>query len=251
MVYDLGPQDLATHLGSFVSELGVGVVGGCCGTTTEHLAAVIERVRPDTVRERQPTVIPSAASIYSQVPFDQDTSFLIIGERSNANGSKAFKEALLAEDLEGCVAVGQEQVREGAHLVDLCVDYVGRDGVADMSRIAAAFATDVAAPVVLDSTEPQVMEAGLERLGGRCVLNSANLEDGESEGSRLDRVFKLAAKHGAAVICLLIDEEGQARTLEWKLRVAHRIHDLAVERYGLEASRFDLRRPDVSPQHRR
>ncbi len=235
MVYDLGPQDLATHLGSFVSELGVGVVGGCCGTTTEHLAAVIERVRPDTVRERQPTVIPSAASIYSQVPFDQDTSFLIIGERSNANGSKAFKEALLAEDLEGCVAVGQEQVREGAHLVDLCVDYVGRDGVADMSRIAAAFATDVAAPVVLDSTEPQVMEAGLERLGGRCVLNSANLEDGESEGSRLDRVFKLAAKHGAAVICLLIDEEGQARTLEWKLRVAHRIHDLAVERYGLEA----------------
>ena len=236
MVYDLGPQDLATHLGSFVSELGVGVVGGCCGTTTEHLAAVIERVRPDTVRERQPTVIPSAASIYSQVPFDQDTSFLIIGERSNANGSKAFKEALLAEDLEGCVAVGQEQVREGAHLVDLCVDYVGRDGVADMSRIAAAFATDVAAPVVLDSTEPQVMEAGLERLGGRCVLNSANLEDGESEGSRLDRVFKLAAKHGAAVICLLIDEEGQARTLEWKLRVAHRIRDLAVERYGLEPS---------------
>jgi 5-methyltetrahydrofolate--homocysteine methyltransferase len=187
------------------------------------------------VHDRRPTVVPSAASIYSQVPFDQDTSFLIIGERSNANGSKAFKEALLADDLEGCVAVGQEQVREGAHLVDLCVDYVGRDGVADMSRIAAAFATDVAAPVVLDSTEPQVMEAGLERLGGRCVLNSANLEDGEAEGSRLDRVLKLAAKHGAAAICLLIDEEGQARTLEWKMRVAHRIHDIAVERYGLEA----------------
>ena len=236
MVYDLGPDDLATHLGSFVSELGVSVVGGCCGTTPEHLAAVMERVRPAELRERQPTVIPSAASIYSQVPFDQDTSFLIIGERSNANGSKAFKEALLADDIEGCVAVGQEQVREGAHLVDLCVDYVGRDGVADMSRIAAAFATDVAAPVVLDSTEPEVMEAGLERLGGRCVLNSANLEDGEGEGSRLDRVFRLAAKHGAAVICLLIDEEGQARTLEWKLRVAHRINDLAVERYGLKSS---------------
>ena len=236
MVYDLGPDDLATHLGSFVSELGVSVVGGCCGTTPEHLAAVMDRVRPAELRERQPTVIPSAASIYSQVPFDQDTSFLIIGERSNANGSKAFKEALLAEDVEGCVAVGQEQVREGAHLVDLCVDYVGRDGVADMSRIAAAFATDVAAPVVLDSTEPEVMEAGLERLGGRCVLNSANLEDGEGEGSRLDRVFRLAAKHGAAVICLLIDEEGQARTLEWKMRVAHRINDLAVERYGLKSS---------------
>ncbi len=235
MAYDLGPGDLAHHLGQFVSEMGIGVIGGCCGTTPEHLAAVIETVRPMTARPRHPESIPSAASIYSQVPFDQDTSFLIIGERANANGSKAFKEALLADDVEGCVAVGQQQVKEGAHLVDLCVDYVGRDGVADMTRLAAAFATDVAAPVVLDSTEPEVMEAGLERLGGRSVLNSANLEDGEAEGSRLDRVFSLARKHGAAVICLLIDEEGQARTLEWKLRIAHRIHDLAVNRYGLKS----------------
>ena len=236
MKYDLGPEELADHLATFTTEFGVGVVGGCCGTTPEHLAAVVARVRPATLKERQPVIIPSAASLYSQVPFDQDTSFMIIGERANANGSRAFRDALLADDLEGCIAIGQDQVKEGAHLVDLCVDYVGRDGVADMIKLASAFATDVAAPVVLDSTESPVMEAGLERLGGRSVLNSANLEDGDAEGSRIDRVFKLAAKHGAAVICLLIDEEGQARTLEWKMRVAHRIHDLAVNRYGLESS---------------
>ena len=236
MKYDLGPEELADHLATFTTEFGVGVVGGCCGTTPEHLAAVVARIRPVIAKERQPVIIPSASSIYSQVPFDQDTSFMIIGERANANGSRAFRDALLADDLEGCVAIGQDQVKEGAHLVDLCVDYVGRDGVADMIKLASAFATDVAAPVVLDSTESPVMEAGLERLGGRSVLNSANLEDGDAEGSRIDRVFKLARKHGAAVICLLIDEEGQARTLEWKMRVAHRIHDLAVDRYGLESS---------------
>jgi 5-methyltetrahydrofolate--homocysteine methyltransferase len=236
MAYDLAPDDLARHLAEFVSELGVGVVGGCCGTGPEHLAAVVERVRATTPRVRSPQPIPAAASIYSQVPFDQDTSFLIIGERSNTNGSKAFREALLADDIESCIAIAQSQVEEGAHLVDLCVDYVGRDGVEDMRRLAAAFATDVAAPVVLDSTEPEVMEAGLTQLGGRCVLNSANLEDGDGEGSRADRVFKLAKRYGAAVICLLIDEEGQARTADWKLKVARRLHDLAVNRYGLQPS---------------
>ncbi len=234
MVYDLGADELARHLSAFVEEFGVAVVGGCCGTTPDHLRAVVDAVRPLAVLDRAPTEVPSAASIYSQVPFDQDTSFLIIGERANANGSRAFRDALLSDDLDTSVAIGQEQLREGAHLVDLCVDYVGRDGVADMSRLASAFATDVAAPVVLDSTEPDVMEAGLERLGGRSVLNSANLEDGDGEGSRIDRVLTLARRHGAAVICLLIDEEGQARTVEWKMRVAHRIHDLAVTQYGLE-----------------
>ncbi|MEX1037902.1 MAG: methionine synthase [Acidimicrobiia bacterium] len=233
MVYDLGPEDLAGSLETFVTELGVGVVGGCCGTTPEHLAAVVEAIRPAPLFEREPVHVPAAASIYSQVNLDQDTSFLIIGERANANGSKAFREALLADDIEACIAIGQSQIREGAHLIDLCVDYVGRDGVADMKRLAAGFATDVAAPVVLDSTESAVMEAGLEQLGGRSLLNSANLEDGEGEGSRIDRVLTLAKKHGAGVICLLIDEEGQARDLEWKMRVAHRIHDLAVGTYGL------------------
>ncbi|MFO7298705.1 MAG: methionine synthase [Actinomycetes bacterium] len=236
MTYDLAPEELADHLSRFVTELGVGVVGGCCGTTPEHLAAVVEAVRPAKPKERQPKVIDAAASIYSPVSFDQDTSFLIIGERANTNGSRAFREALLAGDIERCVAIGREQIEEGAHLVDLCVDYVGRDGVEDMSRLAAAFATDVAAPVVIDSTEPEVMQAALERFGGRCVLNSANLEEGDADGSRLDRVFRLARCHGAAVICLLIDETGQARTVEHKLEIAHRIHRLATERYGLSST---------------
>jgi 5-methyltetrahydrofolate--homocysteine methyltransferase len=142
---------------------------------------------------------------------------------------------MLADDLDRCVAIGEDQVRESAHLVDLCVDYVGRDGVVDMDALAGRFASEITVPIVLDSTEPEVMEAGLERLGGRSVLNSANLENGDEEGSRVDRVFRLAREHGAAVICLLIDEEGQARDADWKLRVAHRLHDLAVDRYGLES----------------
>ncbi len=236
MAYDLGPEDLARHLAYFVEELGVQVVGGCCGTGPGHIAAVVERVRPLSPAPRRPEHIPSAASIYSPVAFRQDTSFLIIGERTNANGSRAFRDALLADDLDTCVAIGEAQVQESAHLVDLCVDYVGRDGVADMSTLASRFATDITAAVVLDSTEPEVMEAGLERLGGRCVLNSANLEDGDAADSRAGRVLALAREHGAAVICLLIDERGQARDVEWKLEVAHRIHDLAVDEYGLEPS---------------
>ncbi len=236
MHYDLTPDALADHLERFVAELGVNVIGGCCGTTPEHLAAVVERCRDLTPAERAPEHEAGATSLYNFVPFDQDTSFLIIGERANTNGSKAFREALLADDIDACVKIGQSQIAEAAHLVDLCVDYVGRDGVADMDVLAARFATEVAAPVVLDSTEPEVMEAGLRHLGGRAVLNSANLEDGEHEGSRLDRVFKLAKEYGAAVICLCIDEEGQARTADWKVSVAKRLHDLAVDRYGLEAS---------------
>jgi len=235
-VYDLSPEDLADHLSRFVAELGVAVVGGCCGTTPEHLAAVVEKVRPLEAKARSPETIPSAASTYSQAPFDQDASFLMIGERANTTGSKEFRAALLADDVEGCVAVGRSQVREGAHMVDLCVDYVGRDGEADMRRVAASFATDVAAPVVLDSTSPAVMEAGLEQLGGRSVLNSANLEDGDAAGGRADQVLGLARRHGAAVICLLIDEEGQARTVDWKMRVARRLRDLAVDRHGLSPS---------------
>jgi len=234
MCYDLDPEGLAKHLGVFIEDFGVQVVGGCCGTTPEHLARVVEQIGAAAPRQRRPSHSPAAASTYSPATFDQDTSFLIIGERTNANGSRAFREAMLAEDIDTCLAIGTDQVSESAHLVDLCVDYVGRDGTADMSRLAARFATDVTAPVVLDSTEPEVIEAGLERLGGRSVLNSANLEDGDGPGSRADRIFQLAREHGAAVICLLIDERGQARTTEWKLEVAHRIHDIATERYGLE-----------------
>ena len=195
------------------------------------MGAEVRNLAPD---QRNATPIPGAASTYAPVSFDQDTSLLIIGERTNANGSKKFRKALLDGDLDTAVAIGTDQVAESAHLVDLSVDYVDRDGTEDMDKLAARFATEITVPVVLDSTEPEVLQAGLERLGGRSVLNSANLEDGESEGSRADRIFKLAAEHGAAVICLLIDEQGQARTADWKLEVAHRLYKIATERYGLD-----------------
>jgi len=236
MHYDLTPEQLAEHHHRFVTELGVNVIGGCCGTTPEHLAAVVDRCRDLTPAPRSPLHEPGATSLYSHVPFEQDTSFMIIGERTNANGSKKFRDAMLDEDLDTCVQMAKDQIKEGAHVLDLCVDYVGRDGTADMDEIAKLLATQSSVPIVLDSTEPQVLEAGLAWLGGRAILNSANLEDGDAEGSRIDRVMKLAKEYGAAVICLLIDEEGQARDIEWKLRIAHRIHDLAVNRYGLESS---------------
>ncbi|MGZ4703863.1 MAG: methionine synthase [Acidimicrobiales bacterium] len=234
MHYDLTPDGLAEHHRRFVTELGIEVIGGCCGTTPAHLAAVVDTCRDLERPPRHPVHEAGATSIYSMVPFEQDTSFMIIGERTNANGSKKFREAMLATDWDTTVAMSKDQVKEGAHVLDVCVDYVGRDGTLDMDEVASRFATQASVPLVLDSTEPQVMEAGLQRLGGRAILNSANLEDGEAPGSRLDRVFRLAREYGAAVICLLIDEEGQARDVEWKLRIAHRIHDLAVDRYGLE-----------------
>ncbi len=236
MHYDLTPDQLAEHLARFVGELGVQIVGGCCGTTPAHLQAVVERCADLTPAARSVEHEPGATSIYSFQPFHQDTSFLIIGERTNANGSKKFREAMLDADWDTCVAMAKDQVKEGAHVLDVCVDYVGRDGTADMDQLVGRYCTQSAVPVVLDSTEPPVLEAGLAWLGGRAILNSANLEDGDAEGSRFDRVMTLAREYGAAVICLLIDEQGQARDLEWKMRVAHRIADLATNRYGLEPS---------------
>jgi 5-methyltetrahydrofolate--homocysteine methyltransferase len=234
MHYDLGAADMADHLETFISDYGVSVVGGCCGSTPQYIATIVEAVRNTEPAVRDPHLEPAVTSTYSAVNLHQDTSFLIVGERTNANGSKAFRDAMLAGDIDACVAIGEEQVAEGAHLVDLCVDYVGRDGTVDMAELAQRFATEVTAPIVIDSTEPEVMQAALERIGGRSVLNSANLEDGEGEGSRLDRVLSLAAEHGSAVICLLIDERGQARDTEWKMEIAHRLHDIATTRYGLD-----------------
>ncbi|HEX7168625.1 MAG TPA: methionine synthase [Acidimicrobiales bacterium] len=231
--YDLSPSELAEHHARFVTEFGVSVVGGCCGTTPEHLAAVVERCRDLTPLARTPKLEPGVASIYSHVAYDQSPSYLAIGERCNANGSKAFREAMLAEDWDTCVRIGQDQVREGAHVVDLCVDYVARDGIADMDALASRFATQVTVPVMLDSTEPWVIEAGLQWIGGKAILNSANLEDGDGSGTRWDKVMSLARDYGAAVVCICIDETGQARSPERKLEIARRMRDLAVERYGI------------------
>src|SRR6478752_3574108 len=234
--YDLTPEQLAEFHRRHVTELGIGIIGGCCGTTPEHLRQVVEAVSGLQPARRSAVFEPSVASIYSPVSMDQAPSVLIIGERTNANGSKAFRDAMLAADYDTCTKMATEQIREGAHVLDVCVDYVGRDGTADMDEIAKRFATQASVPLVMDSTEWQVMEAGLRHIGGKAILNSANLEDGELPDSRFDRVMTLARDYGASVICLLIDERGQARDVERKMEVAHRIHQIATERYGLHAS---------------
>jgi 5-methyltetrahydrofolate--homocysteine methyltransferase len=232
-VYPLQPAELADALEGFARDYGVGLVGGCCGTTPEHLRQVVDRVRGREVGPRSPVVEPGAASLYAAVQFRQDAGVLMVGERTNTNGSKAFREALLAADWEKVVDIGREAVREGAHLIDLCVDYVGRDGAVDMRDAASRLATASTLPIMLDSTEPPVIEAGLECLGGRAVINSVNFEDGDGPGSRFARVMPVVKEHGAAVVALTIDEEGQARTAEWKLRVAERLIETLSGQWGL------------------
>ncbi|MET9175702.1 methionine synthase [Streptomyces misionensis] len=221
--YPLTAPELADAQETFVREYGLSLVGGCCGTTPEHLRQVVERVRDMVPSVRAPRPEPGAASLYQSVPFRQDTSYLAIGERTNANGSKKFREAMLEGRWDDCVEIAREQIREGAHMLDLCVDYVGRDGVADMEELAGRLATASTLPIVLDSTEVEVIRAGLEKLGGRAVINSVNYEDGDGPGSRFARVTALAREHGAALIALTIDEEGQARTPEKKVEIAERL----------------------------
>jgi len=232
-VYPLTPPQLASALSGFADEYGVGLVGGCCGTTPEHLRQVVEAVRGRAVPVRTPVVEPSAASLYSAVPFVPDAGVLMVGERTNTNGSKAFRDALLAADWEKVVDIGREAVREGANMIDLCVDYVGRDGAVDMRDAASRLATASTLPIVLDSTEPPVIEAGLECLGGRAVINSVNFEDGVEPDSRFRRVMPIIKEHGAAVVALTIDEQGQARTAQTKVAIAERIIDTLAADYGM------------------
>ena len=231
--YPLGPDELATALDTFVTDYGLSLIGGCCGTTPAHLAAVVKKVSGRAIPPRTPSVEPGVSSLYQYVPFLQDKTYLAIGERTNANGSKAFKEALVAEDWQTCVEIARDQIRDGAHLLDLSVDYVGRDGVKDMRELASRFATASTLPIMLDSTEPNVLQAGLESLGGRSVINSVNYEDGDGPTSRFARIMPLVKEHGAAVVALTIDEEGQARTAEWKLRVAERLIKDLTENWGM------------------
>ncbi|MFB6991956.1 methionine synthase [Streptomyces sp. NPDC056178] len=234
--FPLGPEGLADAQETFVREYGLSLVGGCCGTTPEHLRQLVERVRGSELTSRAPRPEPGAASLYQTVPFRQDTSYLAIGERTNANGSKKFREAMLEARWDDCVEMARDQIREGAHMLDLCVDYVGRDGVADMEELAARFATASTLPIVLDSTELPVLRAGLEKLGGRAVLNSVNYEDGDGPESRFAKVTALAVEHGAALIALTIDEEGQARTVEHKVAVAERLIEDLTGNWGIHES---------------
>ncbi|MBD2423161.1 methionine synthase [Cyanobium sp. FACHB-13342] len=241
--YRLTPVEMKMQLLHFVEDLGVQVIGGCCGTTPAHIGALAELAAelhaaprpvrtPQTQHERPLLQVePSAASIYGTTPYHQDNSFLIIGERLNASGSKKVRELLAEEDWDGLVAVARGQVKENAHVLDVNVDYVGRDGERDMHELVSRLVTNVNLPLMLDSTEWQKMEAGLKVAGGKCILNSTNYEDGDE---RFFKVLELAKAYGAGVVVGTIDEEGMARTAERKFAIAQRAYRDALE-FGIPA----------------
>ncbi|MDQ3129456.1 MAG: methionine synthase, partial [Acidobacteriota bacterium] len=230
MFYDETPESFTKQVLHFAEDFGANIVGGCCGTTPEHLKLVVEQVGRISPKQRDVKLVPSASSIFFQQPYTQDNSFLIIGERVNASGSKKMRDLLEKEDWDGLVSLAKEQEREGAHILDVNVDFVGRDGVADMHELVSRLVTNVKIPLMLDSTEWQKMEAGLQHAGGKCLLNSTNYEDGEE---RYLKVLELAKEYGAAVVIGLIDEEGMARSAEGKLKIAGRAYKQAVE-FGFE-----------------
>jgi 5-methyltetrahydrofolate--homocysteine methyltransferase len=233
-VYDLTPEQLSAALTEFVSDLKINMVGGCCGTGPTHIKALAEAVKNLAPAPRPTHFVPQVSSLYQAVPLDQDgTSPLFIGERTNANGSKLFKELLLKEDWSGITEMAKEQEREGSHVLDLCVAYVGRDEVRDMQESLKRIATQVTLPLMIDSTQTDVLEAALKMIGGRAIINSINLEDGEP---KLDEICRLASRFGCALVALTIDEEGMAKTAARKLEVARRIYDLVTKRHGLPGS---------------
>lgn len=219
--YKLTPIELRMAMMHFVEDWGVQVVGGCCGTRPDHIQQLAEIGRTLKPKERHPIYEPSAASIYTAQPYEQDNSFLIVGERLNASGSKKCRDLLNAEDWDGLVSLAKSQVKEGAHVLDVNVDYVGRDGVRDMHELVSRVVTNVTLPLMLDSTEWEKMEAGLKVAGGKCLLNSTNYEDGEE---RFFKVLELAKKYGAGVVIGTIDEDGMARTADKKFEIAQRAY---------------------------
>jgi 5-methyltetrahydrofolate--homocysteine methyltransferase len=224
MHYDETPETFRDQLVHFATDFGVNVVGGCCGTTPAHLQLVVEAMQRLRPKQRSAKLVPAAASIYFQQPYVQDSSFLIVGERVNASGSRKMRELLNAEDWDGLVSLAKEQEREGAHVLDVNVDFVGRNGEDDMHELASRLVTNVKIPLMFDSTEWQKMEAGLQHSGGKCILNSTNYEDGVP---RFLKVIELAERYGASVVVGTIDEEGMARTAEGKFRIAKRAYEQA------------------------
>ncbi len=233
--FPMGPDDFARGMMRYIDELGVNLVGGCCGTMPEHLAALVERVRERGFEPGKRTLAVEAevSSLISAQSIRQDSSYLIVAERTNTNGSRQFKRLLQEEDFDALVSMARDEMKAGSHLLDVCVDFVGRDGVRDMREVVRRFVNALPIPLMLDSTNPQVMEAGLQLAGGRCVLNSMNLEDGEE---KLESICRLARRYGAAVVAGTIDEDkvaAMARTAERKVVIARRIRDLAVGKFGL------------------
>ncbi|MFC1483833.1 methionine synthase [Candidatus Neomarinimicrobiota bacterium] len=230
MVYDLTPEELALDLHHFAADLGVNIVGGCCGTTAEHMQMVVDRIGTMAPKSRAARLESAASSLYGTAAFDVDPKPLIIGERTNANGSKAFRESLLNEDLDGMLAIARDQVAEQAHILDVCTAYVGRDEVRDLGRFTFRLNTDCTIPVMIDSTEPDAIEAALQTLAGKSIINSINLEDGEE---RAAHILQLCKRYGSAVVALTIDEEGMAKTAARKLAVSRRLVDLAIKQHHL------------------
>jgi 5-methyltetrahydrofolate--homocysteine methyltransferase len=230
MHYDETPETFTAQVVHFAADFGVNVVGGCCGTTPAHLKQVVAAMQHITPKSRHPKLVPAASSIYFQQPYVQDASFLIVGERVNASGSKKMRDLLNAEDWDGLVSLAKDQEREGAHILDVNVDFVGRDGERDMHELASRLVTNIKLPLMFDSTEWQKMEAGLQHAGGKCILNSTNYEDGDP---RFAKVIDLAKRYGASVVIGTIDEEGMARTADGKLRIAKRAYKLATGELGL------------------
>jgi 5-methyltetrahydrofolate--homocysteine methyltransferase len=231
--FPLQPNELADWLEKFVSEYGVNIVGGCCGTTVAHLKAVIDRVGGRKPAARSLKVVPAVSSLFASMDLHQDPRPLIIGERTNTNGSRKFKQLLEKEDWHGLVEMGKEQEREGAHVIDVCTAYVGRDEVRDMKEVIRRFNAVITRPIMIDSTEVPVIEESLKLVSGKPIINSVNLEDGRE---KFDKIVGLARKFGAALVCGCIDERGMARTSHTKFEVAARIYDICTKEYGLPPS---------------
>ncbi len=229
--YKLTPIELKMALMHFIEDLGVQIIGGCCGTRYEHIQRLAELSQDLTPKERHPNYEPAAASIYSTQNYIQDNSFLIVGERLNASGSKKCRELLNSEDWDGLISLAKSQVKEGAHILDVNVDYVGRDGVKDMHELASRLVNNITLPLMLDSTEWTKMEAGLKVAGGKCILNSTNYEDGEE---RFFKLLEIAKKYGAGIVVGTIDEDGMGRTAEKKFEIAKRAYNDAIA-YGIPA----------------
>ncbi|HLF15774.1 MAG TPA: methionine synthase [Bacteroidota bacterium] len=231
--YHLTPEELVRYLRHFVTDLGVSAVGGCCGTTPVHIRALAESVGSLPPPDRKWTGAPGCSSLYQHVPYRTAPAPTLIGERTNANGSRKFRGLLAAEDWEAMTAMGKDQAREGAHILDVCVAFVGRDEARDMREFIPRLNTQVTLPIMIDSTESPVIEEALMRISGKAIVNSVNFEDG---GERLRRVLGLCRKYGAAVVALTIDEQGMAKSVERKVEIARRILETAVGAYGLRES---------------
>lgn len=238
--FPLSPDEMARWLERFLKEDGINIVGGCCGTNEEHIAAINVMLERQESGKRRPApakrdvhFVPSVASLFSAVELRQENAILSIGERCNANGSKKFREAQEREDWDACVDMAKEQVREMSHTLDICTAFVGRDEVRDMSEMLTRLRGGITAPLVIDSTELNVLEASLKLYGGKAIINSLNFEDGEEPAVKR---MKLAKKFGAAMIALTIDEEGMAKTVDRKLEIAHRLYDFCCNKHGLPPS---------------